>query len=313
MVKLSIIMVNWNSGIYLKKCLDSIFKNKPRYSFEVIVIDNNSSDQSLNRIKEYFSSITLVRNTKNIGLAKANNQGVRLSKGRFLLFLNPDTEILPNSLDKMLNYFENNKNIGALGPKLINPNGSIQTSCHGFISLLHVFFEISSLNRFFPKNRFNKFVLGKLLGSVFKNLLANYREYKKPVKVPVIMGSCFLTSRDVFEKVGYFDENFFLYHEENELCYKLKKKGLDCIYFPYAKVIHYSKKCTGKVPEKVFFEKCKSLLYFFKKHYKNKILFFKIVSVVALIVNLKISLIFDKNKKGLLKSRLNILRYILKN
>ena len=310
---LSLIIVNWNSGGYLKKCLDSIFQNKPHCSFEIIIIDNNSNDQSLRDIKKYYRRIILVRNTKNVGLSKANNQGIKLSKGKYILFLNPDTKILHNSLDKMIDYFDKQKNIGALGPKLINPDGSIQTSCHGFVTLSHAFFEMSSLHIFFPKNRINKFLLGKLLGAVFNNLFASYKAYTKPKKVNVIMGSCFLTSRKVLNVIGYFDEHFFLYHEENELCYRMKKHNFERIYFPYAKVIHYSKQSTSKLPETVFFERCKSLLYYFKKHYGKKKLLFKFTAIVALMINIPICLIFNKKKNDIIKTRLNILKYLLSN
>lgn len=310
MVKLSIIITNWNSGIYLKKCLDSIFKNKPYFSFEVILVDNDSSDISSETIKEYEEKIIVIRNKENFGLSKANNIGIKVSKGECILFLNPDIEILSNSINKMVDFFQKQHKIGALGPKLIYKEGSTQPSYHGFITLSHAFFEISSLDWCFPKNRFNKLILGKFLGSIFKNLFASYKEYNDPTKVNVIMGSCFLTSKDILDKIGYFDEHFFLYHEENELCYRLKKKGYDCIYYPSAKVVHYNKQSTKKIPEKVFIERCKSLYYFFKEHYKKKILLFKIVALIALKINIVICLV--SNRK-LIKSRITVLKYLLRN
>jgi len=313
MVRLSIIIVNWNSGKYLEQCLRSIFKNKPRFSFEIVVVDNNSTDQSLKSIEKYHTWIEIIRNPTNMGLSKANNIGINKTTGKYILFLNPDTEILPETLNKIVRYFEEHKKIGALGPKLLNINRSVQTSCHGFITLAQVLFEISTLDKLFPKNRVNKLILGKFLGSIFSNLLANYKEYNKITKVNVVMGSCFLTSRATLEDVGYFDEHFFLYHEENELCYRLWKKGLNCIYFPKVSVIHYNKQSTSKIPEIVFFERCKSLLYYFRKHYSKRVVSFKIIAMFAMMINILIGLIFNKKKKGVIKNRLHILAYLLRN
>jgi len=310
MVTLSIIVVNWNSDVFLNKCINSIFKNKSRYSFEVILIDNNSNDTSLYSVKEYGKKIKIIKNKKNFGLSKANNQGIQRSRGKYLLFLNPDVEILPHTLDRMINYFDQNPNIGALGPTLLNEDGSLQPSYFGFIDLSHAFFEISSLDRIFPKNRFNKFILGKILGNLFKNLFANYKEYREPQKVSVIMGSCFLTKKDVLHRVGYFDEHFFLYHEENELCYRMKKKDLDCMYFPAAAAIHFNKHITSKIQERVFIERCRSHYYFFRKHYPRKIALFKIVAVAALHINIFLCLI--SNRK-MIASRFFVMKELMKS
>jgi GT2 family glycosyltransferase len=309
MVNLSIIIVNWNSANYLKKCISSIFRNNPTCSFEVIIIDNNSDDKSLDSAKYFFPRLRIIKNSKNLGLAKANNEGIRKSKGNYILFLNPDAVILPQAIDKMIAYFDSHPRTGALGPKLLNKNNTVQQSIHGFISLSHAFFEISSLDRFFPKNALNKIFLGKLLGNIFKNLLASYNEYNKPTKVSVVMGSCFLTTKKILNNTGYFDEHFFLYHEENELCYRIKEKGFDCVYFPIAKVVHYNKQSAGKVLNLVFIERCKSIFYYFEKHFKHKMVFLKVVGFVAITINIFFCLLLDRRS---MKSRLSIMSYVLR-
>jgi hypothetical protein len=297
---LSIIIVNWNSGIILEKCLSSIYKTKG-IRFETFVVDNASSDQSLTCLKKFYA-VKLIQNKKNLGFTKANNQAIRKAKGRYVLLLNPDTVVLKNSLKSMVKFLNKNKAVGVLGCKLLNHEGSIQPSCHAFLTIPHVFFEVSQLDYLFPKNKF--FI--KLFRPFNRlKLFTNYLTPDKPVEVDSVMGSCYMTRKEALKKTGLLDENFFLYHEEMELSYRLWQKGYKVMFYPYASVIHKGKHSTEQVPNLVYYERCRSILHFFRKHKRNQLNLLKITILFALAINL-LSLPFRRNFKESLMCRMRV-------
>ena len=302
---LSIIIVNWNGGNFLEKCLNSIYKTIKNLDFEVFVVDNASSDLSLNCLKK-FPEMNLIKNTENKGFAQANNQAIKKSKGNYILLLNPDTILLKNSIQKMISYMSKNEDIGVLGCKLLNPDGSVQPSCHAFLTLPHVFFEVSQMDKIFPKNKFFTNFFKPL--TKFK-LFMNYSTPEKPIEVESVMGSCYMIRKESLSKTGLLDENFFLYHEEMELSYRIWQKGYKVIFFPYSTVIHYNKHATEKNKNKVYYERFKSILYFFKKQNKTNLKLLKLILLFSLSINL-LSIPFRKNIKTAFKYRMKTLKLL---
>lgn len=273
-MKLSIVIVNWNGADYLNFLLNSLFKNKPKCSFEVIIINN-----SYEKLKLKYP-VKLIQNEINVGFAKANNEAIKLSKAEYILLLNPDTLVLPNSIDILVNYLDQNKKTGIVGPMLLNKDKSIQPSVFAFPHFIHAFFEVSSLNKFFPKNKLFKKYLG-YLGKYLKTF-ANYTEHNKIRKVDFVSGACMLIRKDIFKEFGLFDEYFFIYHEEMELSYRIRKK-YGVVFLPSAKIIHFND-TTMKNNNLIFNERIKGLFYFYKKYHRN-LFFYYPLFYLALIIN----------------------------
>lgn len=301
---LSIIIVNWNSQDMLRNCIDSIRNNERNLGFEIFVVDNASRDDSLQNLD---INVRIIRNKRNLGFSKACNKAIKASKGRYVLLLNPDTLILKSSFKKMTNFLDENKDVGVLGCKLLNLDGSVQPSCHAFLSLTHVFFEVSQLDCLFPKKKFFIKTLGFL--SKCSKLFVNYSIPKKPVEVDSVMGSCYIIRRSSLEKIGLLDENFFLYHEEMELSYRMWQKGYKVMFYPYAFVMHYNKYLTKKIPNFAYYERCKSILHFFKKHKSDQKNILKFVMFFSLLIN-SFSLPLRKDFKKAFKYRLKVLKLL---
>jgi len=253
-MKLSIIIVGLNTKKWVISCLKSIFANKPEFSFEVIYVDNGSTDGSVEEIKRF--PVKIIENKKNLGFTKANNIGISKSSGEILFFLNPDTKILGNTLSKMVRFLEKNPEIGVLGPRLYNSEKKdLQISYGGKLTPTVALFSLTFLKKLFPKNIF------------FKKYFLTLPEKKIPTEVEVVSGAALMIKKDIFEKIGGFDERFFAYFEENDLCLRVKKIGKKVVYFPMGEIIHYGGKATKNIPElsrKIFVQ---SRFKFFKKHY----------------------------------------------
>ncbi len=244
-VMLSIILVNYNGGDFIQKCLDSIEENLSEIRSETIVIDNHSTDGSAQIIQRRYPHIRLFRNSKNLGFAKANNQGIKASKGQFVLLINPDTYVCPNSLKTLLAEMKANSDIGAVGPALIDRKNGYQISFGKKVGFFSEAAKKLFLNRFF-----------------------RWRLQKKPKRKDVqwLSAACLMTRKDVLERVGMFDENFFLYFEDIDLCMRIRKKGWRLAYLPDVKVFHTGGASTKSQKLSSRFEYRKSQLYFYWKH-----------------------------------------------
>jgi len=255
MLDLSIIIVNYDVKDRLRECLHSICRNTRKVSFQITVIDNNSSDSSCEMIRREFSEVKLIENSENFGFAKGVNQGLKDSEGKYLLLLNPDTIVLPNALDKMVEFMEGNPQAGALGCRLLNPAGNLQPSCRSFPNLRTAFFEASGLERLFSKNK----VIGRYRMGYWKHDCV--REVDQP------MGSVLLLRRDVINQVGLMDERFHMYYEEVDLCYRIKKTGWKIYFTPDAEVIHYAGESARQNLGNVLIEQYRSMHKFYRKHF----------------------------------------------
>jgi GT2 family glycosyltransferase len=251
---ISIIIVNWNTKYYLRNCLLSIeneINQTPNLSIETIVIDNNSNDGSKSLFSNEFSWVLTIFNNYNRGFAVANNQGIALAKGDFLLFLNPDTEIHPGTFNSLYNFLNNNQNIGAVGPKLINPDGTLQPSVTYFPNLFRELWRMFHLDFIIPFSKYPNQIY----------------TMSTPVEVDVLKGACIITPRNALNCIGQFDEAFFVYSEEVDFCKRLKLNGWKNFYLPYVKVTHHGGKSTEQISEEMFIELYRSKVKFFKKYY----------------------------------------------
>lgn len=225
---LEIIIVNYNSTDSLKKNLNSVFRNNGEdENVGVWVWDNNSCDNP-GMIKNLFPQVHFKESNRNIGFAAAVNKGLEWSSAPYVMLLNPDTVIKKKDIDALLAYMKCQKDIGALGPEILNDDGSLQQSARTFPNwMTGVFGRTSILTRIFPGNTISK-----------RNLLANNGNRKTPIEVDWVSGACMLVRRNAVVEVGFLDERFFMYWEDADWCRRMRGKGWRVIYYPKASVVH---------------------------------------------------------------------------
>lgn len=232
----------------------SIEENEPSYTFEIIIVDNASTDDTVNMIKKCFPEVTLITNHKNYGFAAANNQGLKRSQGEYILFLNPDTILHPKSLDILVKFMDSNEDAGACGPKLLNADGSIQNSVRCFPSFRGALHRHTAF----------KF-LGIFKGEYKKWVMYDFNNDKER-EVDQVMGAALMVKRSVTEQVGVMDERFFMYYEEVDLCYRIKQAGWRIVHIPEAVITHIGGGSAGQIPVNKRIMAMSSLLKFFRKH-----------------------------------------------
>jgi N-acetylglucosaminyl-diphospho-decaprenol L-rhamnosyltransferase len=230
---ISIIIVNWRSVGYLRPCLDSIYKNVSDICFETIVIDNGSFDGCRELLEKEFPSVIFIQNEHNSGFGRASNLAVTRSSGEYLLFLNPDTEIVESAFGELANHLESHPLVGIVGCRVLNSDFSIQNYyLHAFPTLLNRILSIDLLKRAFPK--------WNLWG-----MRALYDYAGEAVTVDAISGSCMLVRKTAFDKVGCFGESFFMYWEDVDLSLKMKNAGFGVQYIGKGRVIHHGRKSAA--------------------------------------------------------------------
>lgn len=254
---LSILIVNWNTRELLRACLQSILDHPPTRTYEVIVVDNASTDSSVEMVQAAFPSVRLFASHQNLGYAAGNNQAFALASGSFLLTLNPDTEFDDDSLDRAIEVLESNPRYGILGAKQISLDGSIQSSVRGFPTLSGIAGELIGLSRALPK-------------SVFASYRLPAFDYDLEQPAPQPMGTFLLFRRDALQAVGDpalpFDENFPIFFNEVDLLFRLHKAGWPCLYSPRVRVIHHGGEGTKQVRKSMIWESHRSLVRFLRKH-----------------------------------------------
>jgi GT2 family glycosyltransferase len=232
-MELSIIIVNWNSKDYLLKCLQSVYASLSDLSFEVIVIDNASFDGCGEMLARQFPVVRYIQSEENIGFAKANNLAASQSYGRNLLFLNPDTEIVRTAILRLIRSMETSPAAGVVGGRILNTDGTLQTSCvQSLPTVSNQLLGLNLLQRWFPASG----LWGKA---------ALYKDARDPVEVEGITGACLMTTRDIFEKVGRFSEDYFMYFEDMDYCLKVRRGGWRNYYVPDAIIVHHGGKSSG--------------------------------------------------------------------
>jgi len=223
---LSIIYINYNTRGLLKQSLKRLFLISPAIDYEVIVVDNNSSDESAEMVIERFPAVKLIRAGKNLGYAAGANLGIKNSAGKYVAIFNPDIFFTSGGLEAIVNYLDNNSSVGLVGPKLINADKSLQYSCYKFPKIFTPLLRRS----FLGGTRFGKKKLDEYLLKDF--------DHHASREVDWLLGGAFLARKSALSEVGYFDERYFLYFEDTDLAQKLKAKGYRVVYLPSAKMIH---------------------------------------------------------------------------
>jgi len=280
---ISIIIVNFNTKDLLEQCLRSIYANSCNYLYEIIVVDNASRDDSLEMLKQQFPTVYAIDNKQNLGFSKANNFGIEKAKGKYVLLLNSDTIVLENTLNHLFEFLENNKNITAVGPKLLNYDKTIQRSWFDFPNPLKTFSNLTGLS----------FYIVKLKNSLFLKLFFSGR--KKPAfminaipearEMDYLTLACLLIRKDMLNKIGNLDEQIFFYHEDCELGYRFRASQMKTYYLPAATIIHLGGSSSQKNILMSFEQFYLNLLYVFKK-YESKIKYFqlKMLLLIAFII-----------------------------
>lgn len=270
---LSIIIVNWNTVDYLKACLRSIETHAPSCQYEVIVVDNASSDGSAEMVEQSFPGVKLIANSVNEYYAEGNNIGIRESRGEFVLLLNPDTKVKSGALDALLAFGREHPDAAAVGCRLVSPDGTIQDSCRGFPDPSGVFFEYMRISRAFPESK------------VFGRYRMTWFDYKHVAEVDQPMGSCLLLSRKALDEVDMFDKEFPIFFNDVDWCYRAKRLGWKVYFTPDAEVIHHGGAATAQVSRAMKRESHRSLWRFYRKHYRKRIsrpLYWFICAAIAL-------------------------------
>jgi N-acetylglucosaminyl-diphospho-decaprenol L-rhamnosyltransferase len=233
---LSILCVNWNSLCYLRACIGSIYQNAPHIPFEIVVVDNASPEGGIDAISELYPEIRLVKSNSNLGFAGANNLGFRHCSGEYILLLNPDTEILGGALDLMLEQLRNVPDAGIVGCKLLNSDMTVSTtSIQKFPTIINQVLTAEFLRLKFPD--LPLWSIGPL-----------FRPARSAVRVDVIPGACIMIKRSVFEQVGLLSDDYFMYAEDIDLNYKVRKLGLSSYYVGAAEVLHHGGKSSTQQP-----------------------------------------------------------------
>ena len=276
-IDLSIIIVNYNTKDFLKKCLESLYSSIAGSSLlvEIIIVDNGSTDGSLqfiNSLKEKDLNLKIIDNKSNLGFAKANNLAIKKSSGRYVLFLNPDTIVQKETLKIMIEFMDKNPKVGASTCRVELTDGRLDQACHrGFPTVWNSFCYFSGLEKVFPKSK------------IFAGYSLTYLPLDKTHEIDAGCGAFLIVRQPVGETIGWFDEDYFWYGEDLDFCYRLKQKGWQVMFVPTTKIIHWKGAASGilKHSQKVSSASketkikaakasVKVMRIFFQKHYQDK-------------------------------------------
>ncbi len=259
MKKLSVIIVNYNVCYFLEQALKSVLKSAEGLDVEIIVVDNNSVDGSVQMMKEKFPDIKLIASDENLGFSKANNLAMRQAKGEYILLLNPDTVIEEQTLSKCCEFMDDHKDAGGLGVKMVDGKGHfLPESKRGLPTPWIAFYKIFGLARFFPKSKkFGKYHLG-------------YLDKNKTHEIEVLSGAFMMMRKSVLDEIGLLDEDYFMYGEDIDLSYRIVKAGYKNYYYPETTIIHYKGESTKRTSINYVFIFYKAMIIFAKKHFAGK-------------------------------------------
>ncbi len=274
-IDISIIIVNYNVKDFLLNCLTSIANSRHNLKIETIVVDNHSTDHSVKQIKPLFEQVKFIELDKNYGFAKANNIGIKQAYGKYILILNPDTLLFEDTLQVMYDYMEQNKEVGIAGCKVLNPDGSFQLACRrGFPTPWVSFCKLFGLQSLFPRWK------------LFAQYNQTYRDINQTYNIDAVIGAFMFCRKEIFEKIGLFDEEYFMYGEDLDLCYRAKLAGYQVAYVHTTSIIHYKGESTKRssINElKHFYE---AMEIFAKKHFSKSNLFLQFIKFGILLRSL---------------------------
>ena len=261
-VTASICIVTYKVRDLLRDCLNSLAE-ATRLDYEVIVVDNGSQDGVVEMLRSEYPSVEVVENDQNLGFTRPMNQAMRLSRGKYLILLNPDTLVQPEALDTLVTFMQDHPEVGICGPKVLNRDGSLQKPCRrGESRPWAVFTYFSGLSSLFPKSK------------LFGEYLMNYMDEDQAHPVAGVSGSCMLVRRETFNQIGYMDERFFAYQEDADYCYRARQAGWQIYYLPQARIIHYGGMGGSRVqPYRSIYEWHRSYFLFYRKNYARDYFF----------------------------------------
>lgn len=252
--ELSVLICSWNTRDDLRLCLQSLERVRDEASFEVLVIENNSEDDSASMVETEFPWVRLARQPKNLGFTGGNNAGLAIHRGRHVLFLNSDTLVHGGALSTLLRHVDSHPEVGVFGPKLLNPDGSLQYSCRRFPHPVAALFRNTPLGKLFPNNRFTR------------DYLMSDWDHSASREVDWVSGAALLIREEALAQVHGFDPDFYMYCEDIDLCWRVREAGFKVQYFPDAVITHAIGTSTSKAPNRMIARFHRSMLLFYKKH-----------------------------------------------
>lgn len=259
MKKLSIIIVSWNTGDLTEQTLASVYREYTPETVEVIVVDNHSSDETVTMIQREFSTAWLIVNANNRGFGKANNQGMAIATGQYIMLLNSDTIVQPGGIQNLVAYLDTHNDVMMVGPKLLNADGTFQHACRRRLPQpVNAFFHLFGLSRLFPESQ--KFT--------------EYKRYaddpEKTEPVEALSGAAMMFRREVYETVGGLDERFFMYGEDLDFCKRVSDHGWEIAYVSEAKIIHLGGQSSRKRRSRSLVDFYQSMWLYYRKHFVGK-------------------------------------------
>ncbi len=254
-VDISVVIVGWNAKHYLELCLDSLAKAPPQRSMEVFVVDNASEDGSAEMIGANFPWVKLIKSNENLGFSKGNNVAIRQCQGRYIALVNPDVIVFPGCLDALADFLDQNPKVGDVGPRVFNPDMSMQSTCRRFPTLWNNFCSATGLATKFKNSRF------------FAGEHMFYFPHDRTLAVDVIVGCFSMIRRETFDEVGLLDEDLFMYGDDVDWCRRAWNAGWQVMFYPGGQAIHDRGKTTAPYPVRFAVAQQRSVLHYWKKHH----------------------------------------------
>jgi GT2 family glycosyltransferase len=246
---LSVIIVNWNTRELLLNCIESFYRTVKGLTSEIFVVDNGSTDGSVDSVRRTFPEIELIQNERNLGFARANNEALRKRRGRYALLLNTDVILTHGAVETLVEFMDHNPTVGIAGGQLVNGDGSKQNSFDNFPSLTTEALNKSLLRILFPRRYPSKRV-----------------NYENPIDVHSVIGACMIVRSQSMQEVGLLDEDYFFFLEETDWCYRMRRGKWGVCHIPQARIVHLQGKTANMVRGRAKIEYYRSLYLFFKKH-----------------------------------------------
>lgn len=258
-VDVSILILNYNTCRLTMDCIRSVFDSVTNYSYEIILIDNHSHDDSVETISREYPGVLLIANQENVGFARGNNQGMDVASGRYVLLLNSDTVVRKDTLETMVAFMDTRADLGASGCKIILPDGSLDKACkRGFPTPSASFYYAFGFSKLFPdRPRFNGYQLG-------------YLDPDEAYPIDCLVGAFMLVRRETIAQVGGLDEEFFMYGEDLDWCYRIKEAGWGIYYYPETSIVHLKGGSARRRPFKIVYEFHRAMILFHRKHYSRQ-------------------------------------------
>jgi GT2 family glycosyltransferase len=253
----SVVIVSWNARDYLSKCLESLTAEVCSYPMEIIVVDNASTDGSPECVEKNFPHVRLIRNSENLGFAKANNIGILAGKGQYFCLVNSDVVVLKDCISILVDYCESHTEVGMVGPRVIGGDGKLQRSCRGFPTVWNMFCRALALDTLFPKSK------------LFCGFTISYWAQDSLRPVDILSGCFWLIRQRALSEVSLLDENFFMYGEDMDWCRRFWDKGWKLVFVPEAHAIHYGGASSANAPVRFYIERHRADLLYWRKHHSR--------------------------------------------